>query len=122
MSNIQAMVNELQSIRGELKTLRLRGMTLRKKQKEIESDIASYLESKSQPGIKYKNIAIIKETKTYNKIKKKADQKYDMARLAEDFGIKDTDKFLEELDKVKKGSPEERSKLKLKTIKQKKGE
>jgi len=120
MSNIQAMVNELQGIRGELKALRARGMGLRKKQKGIENDIREYLDSKNQPGVKYKNIAIIKETKSYNKTKKKADQKTDIARLAEDYGIKDTEKFLEELDKVRKGSPEDRTKLKLKLIRQKK--
>lgn len=119
MSSIQGLVNELQSIRNELKTLRTRGVILRKKCKGIENDIDQYLTGKNQPGIKYKGLAIIRETKTSNKLKKKSDQTSDLIKLAEEYGIKDTGRFIDDINNTRKGSPEERTKLKFKKYKKK---
>jgi hypothetical protein len=117
--SIQSLVNELQSIRNELKTLRQKGMILRKKALGIEIEITKYLDAKEQPGLKYKGIAIVKEVKTTNRTKKKDEYKAELLRLADDYGIKDSDrdKFIDDINKSKKGSPQEKSSLKFKAYK-----
>ena len=60
--SIQAKVNELKSIQNELSILRKRSSTLRQKSKQIEQEIEDYLDAKDQPGLKYKGMAIIRET------------------------------------------------------------
>jgi transposase len=119
MSNIRALVSEIQSIRAELKSLREKGTALRKTEKDIQSQIDEYLDSKDQEGLKWKGMAITREKKTVNKPKKKADQKTDIMRLIEEYGIKDSTKFLEEFNNAKKGSPEEKQVLKFKKYKEK---
>lgn len=117
--SIQNLADELRSIRNELKLLRAKGQPLRKRASELEDQISDYLDSKGQPGMKYKGIAITKEIKSVPKIKKKDDQKTDMIRIAEDYGIRSPEKFIEEFNNAKKGSPQEKRKIKFKTYKDK---
>ena len=56
--SIQGKVNELNSIKNELKSLRQRGKSLRQRGKIIEQEIDDYLDSKDQPGLKYKGTAM----------------------------------------------------------------
>lgn len=120
--SIQGKVNELNSIKGELKSLRIRGAALRKRAKQIEDEIDEYLELKDQPGLKYKGTAIIREVATKRRIKKKDEQKSDAIYVLERHGINSPEKVLEELLESRRGSPTEHRKLKFKTIKKKKGE
>lgn len=113
---IQGKVNELNSIHSELKSLRIRGATLRKRAKEIENEIDEYLKIKDQPGLKYKGTAIIRETETTRRIKKKNEQRVDAIDLLERYGIENPEKVFEELMESRRGSPTEKSKIKFKKI------
>lgn len=114
------MVNELKSIQNELLSLRAKSTSLRQKAKEIETEIDNYLESKDQPGLKYKDTAIIREVKTTHRKKKKTEQESDVFDVLEKYNIHNPSQFLKDLSESKKGSPVETKKLKIKKIKKKK--
>ena len=118
--SIQGKVNELNSIKSELKSLRQRGAMLRKRAKEIEVEIDEYLDMKDQPGLKYKGTAIIRETTTKRPVKKKADAKADAIYILERYGIESPEKVFDEVMDARRGSPTEQRKLKFKKIKKKK--
>lgn len=120
--SIQGKVNELNSIKSELKSLRQRGTALRKRVKVIEDEIDEYLDSKDQPGLKYKGTAIIRETSTKRRTKKKADARADAIYVLERRGVESPEKLLDEIMEARRGSPTEQRKLKFKTIKKKKDE
>ncbi len=120
--SIQGKVNELNSIQNELKSLRIRGATLRKRAKIIEEEIDEYLDMKDQPGLKYKGSAIFRETATKRRIKKKIEQRSDAIDVLEKHGVDDPDKILDEIIEARRGSPTEHRKLKFKKIKNKKGQ
>jgi hypothetical protein len=120
--SIQGKVNELNSIQNELKSLRLSGVTLRKRAKQIEHEIGEYLDMKNQPGLKYKGTAIIRETSSKRRIKKKNEQISDALDVLEKYGVDNPEKILDEIVETRRGSPEEYTKLKFKKIKKKKGE
>lgn len=114
--SIQGQVNELKSIQNELTDMRKRGSALRKRVKQLETEIDAYLDAKDQPGLKYKGMAIIRETKPKHKPKKKVDQKADAIYVLEQHGVDDPEKVLEEVMEARRGSPTEHRKLKFKKI------
>jgi hypothetical protein len=120
--SIKGKVDELNSIKGELKSLRTRGAILRKRAKQIEDEIDEYLDLKDQPGLKYKGTAIVRDTTTKRRVKKKDEQKSDAIYVLERHGINSPEKVLQELIESRRGSPTEQRKLKFKKIKKKKGE
>lgn len=120
--SIQGKVNELNSIKNELKDLRMRGATLRKRAKQIEQEIDEYLDMKDQPGLKYKGTAIIREKATKRRVKKKDEQRSDAIYVLEKHGIDNPENVFDELMEARRGSPKEHSKLKFKKIKKKKGQ
>ena len=117
--SIHGQVNELKSIQNELAAMRKRGFVLRKRVKELEAEIDAYLDAKDQPGLKYKGMAIIRETKPKRKTKKKAEQKADAIYVLEQHGVSDPEKVLEELMEARRGSPTEQRKLKFKKYRKK---
>lgn len=117
--SIQGKVNELNSIQNELTALRKRSSNLRQRAKQIEQEIKDYLDAKDQPGLKYKGMAIIRETKPKHKTKKKSDQKADAMYVLEQNGIDDPERVLEEILTARKGSPTQYTKLKFKKYKNK---
>ena len=120
--SIQGKVNELNSIKSELKSLRQRGTALRKRAKVIEDEIEEYLDSKDQPGLKYKGTAIIRETATKRRTKKKADARADAIYVLERRGVESPEKLFDEIMEARRGSPTEQRKLKFKKINKKKDE
>ena len=114
--SIQGKVEEIKSIQTELKSIRIRGAILRKRMKQIEHEIDEYLDSKDQPGVKYKGTAITRETVTKRHVKKKKDAKEDAIYILEKHGIYNPEKVLAEIMDSRRGSPEEYTKLKFKKI------
>ena len=117
MSMIQHKVNELNSVKNELKKLRIRSSELRSISNQLEQEIDQYLESKDQPGLKYKGTAIIRETKTKRRLKNKEQQKADAITVISKYGIDTPEKVLEEIMESRRGSPEEHKKLIFKNYK-----
>jgi hypothetical protein len=118
--SIQGKVNELNSIKNELKSLRQRGAVLRKRTKVIEEEIEDYLDSKDQPGLKYKGTAIIRETGTSRPLKKKTEARSDAIYVLEQRGVESPEKVYDEMMDARRGSPTEKRKLKFKQIKKNK--
>lgn len=117
--SIQGKVDEINSIKKELKVIGQRGKLLRKRVKALEYEINEYLEMKDQPGMKYKGVAIIREEKTVRKPKKKNEQKMDAMYILENYGIENPEKVLEELLEARRGDPEETTKIQYKKEKKK---
>ena len=115
--SIQGKVNELNSIKSELKSLRERGTVLRKQAKIIEEEIDAYLDSKEQTGLKYKGTAIIREVETKRRVKKKDDARADAIGILNRRGVRSPEKVFDELMDARRGSPTEQRKLKFKKIK-----
>jgi hypothetical protein len=120
--SIQGKVNEFNSIKNELKSLRQQGSALRKRAQIIEKEIEEYLDAKDQPGLKYKGTAIIREIATKRRVKKKEDARLDVIGVLESKGVESPEKVYDEIMDARRGSPTEQRKLKFKKIKQKKDE
>ena len=114
---IQSKVNELNAIKNELKILGKRGKVLRKRLKVLEKEITDYLESKDQPGMKYKGLAIIKEVVTKRPAKNKKDTKNDIMDILYKNGVDNCEQVYKDLIDAKKGDPQETLKLKIKKYK-----
>lgn len=114
--SIQGKVNELNSIKKELKLLRDKGSALRKRLKQIEEEIDEYLDAKDQPGLKYKGVAIIRETKQKRRVKKKNEQREDAIDVLKRYGINRPEEVFDEIMEARRGSPVDQRKLTLKKI------
>lgn len=115
--SIQGKVNEINAIKQELKNLRERGSFLRKRVLELEKDIQEYLEEKDQQGLKYKGVAIIRETKSVCRNKKKIEQENDTITILKNYGVSNPKLAFEEISKAKKGTPTNKTKLKYRNYK-----
>ena len=114
--SIQAKVDELNSIKKELDFIRRKTAPLRKRSKELEDEICHYMNEKEQKGLKYKNMAIIKEQKTVHTKKKKEEKLRESMNILRSYGIHNPEMVLKELSETQKGSPLERDKLKIKPL------
>jgi hypothetical protein len=117
--SIQGKVNELNSIKSELKSLGQRGTMLRKHAKTIEDEIDKYLDSKEQSGLKYKGTAIMRETQIKRRTKNKAEARADAIYVLKNRGVESPEKTFDEIMEARRGSPTERTKLRFKKIKNK---
>lgn len=115
--SIKSAVAELEAIRSELKNLGLRRKALKEREKIIEHEIASYLKSKEQPGVKHQGMAIVLEEKEVASHKKAKDRDADAILVLERYNIPDAQKVLAELLDARKGDLKITEKLKVKKIK-----
>jgi hypothetical protein len=117
MSSITASVSELNNIHSELKRLRIQTRTLNSRKKIIEKEIADFLESRDQPGIKYQGIAIIAEEKEKHKMKGKKQREEDVKNYLRGLGVDDEAEAYKGLLHSMRGSPEHAVKLKIQRLK-----
>ena len=110
-------INELQSIKIAIAKNNKENASLRKRAKTIEQEIAEYLESKDQPGVKFQDTAIIVDKQSKWSYKSKKDTEEDSLRILEDSGVTNPKEVLDELKKARKGSETELKKIKIKKIK-----
>ena len=114
--SIKASVDELNHLNAEIKHNNMKNRLLRKRAKELETNISSYLRSKEQNGLKYNGKAIILEQKDKFSTKKKKDKQDDIKLLFRTLGISDPDYAYEKLQEAQKGSPMLQDKLTIKNI------
>jgi hypothetical protein len=107
-------VEELISLRQELVRNRKQGTKLRKRIKYLENELGSYLDSKDQPGLRYRNMAIIKEDKIKRKVKKKSLQHGDSIKFLQDQGISNPEMILGGILEARRGDPSSEFKFKYK--------
>ncbi len=117
MSLIQSYVNQLRELNIELKRVSKSASDIRKQIKVVEKNILEYLNEKDQPGVKYKDIAIVVENKTKRTGKSKKEKEEDSLRILEEYGISDAKNVLKQLQDAQKGEEVENKKIKIKQIK-----
>jgi len=115
--SIKGDVQELESIRNEIKTLNIRRKKLKEKEKIVEARIADYLKTKDTPGVKHQGIAVILEQKETSGPKKLKDRDTDALLVLERYGIKDTQKALADIIAARKGEKIIKEKLKVQKYK-----
>ncbi len=111
--SIKSDINELESIRAELKSLNLKRKKLKEKEKEAELRIAEYLKSKDTPGVKNNGVAVVLEEKEQPGPKKNKDRDLDAIVVLERHGISDPKKVLEEIMTARKGEKTIKPKVKV---------
>ena len=118
--SITPYVNELQNINKEIKRLSIETSKLRKRGKELESHIETFLKDKEQLGVKFGDIAIVMETKSKFTSKPRKDKEQDSIKVLEDYGIENPKEVLERLERAKKGEEFDKAIIKVQKIKPKK--
>lgn len=117
MSTIQSYVNQLRDLNIELKRVVKNASDIRKQIKVVEKNILEYLNEKDQPGVKYKDIAIVIENKPKRTGKSKKDKEEDSLRILEEYGISDAKDVLKKIQEAQRGEEVENKKIKIKQIK-----
>ena len=115
--SIKGYVDELNMLNEEIKRNNMRNRKLRARVKELESNIASYLESKEQTGVKYNGQAIVVEHKAKHLAKKKKDKEEDVINLLRTLGVEDVDYAYQKLQEAQRGETVEHTKLKVSKLK-----
>lgn len=115
--SISADIQTLNQINAEIKRTLSTLKHLRAQAKNTEANIIAYLKSKEQNGVKYQGKAIVLENKPKNTTKKKSEQEADSLDILEAYGVSDPRRVLDELSRVKKGSPHEIEVLKVRNLK-----
>jgi hypothetical protein len=114
---IQGKIDELNSIKIELKSLRVRSKHLRSVCSNLENEIDEYLEQKDQQGIKYKGTAITRQTSSKRSSKNKTDIRTDGIRVLEKNGVDNPEKVYDEMMEARLGEEKYLTKLKFTPIK-----
>ena len=117
MSSIKSYVDEIERINAEISRNCKRNRDLRLRAKELENNIADYLKSKEQAGLKYNGTAIIIESKAKRVAKKKKDKERDVIELLSSLGVSDTTEAYKKLIDVQRGEEVDIEKLSFKKIK-----
>ena len=115
--SIQTDINELNLIEEELARIRKQATQLRKQKEVIEQRVLHFLETKDQPGVKFRGKAIIADKRTSRSYKNSKKKTEDGVSILRQHGIHDADKVLEEIIEAMKGEKIEKEKLKIKKIK-----
>lgn len=109
---IQTYINELEQLKKEIKNNNIRNSMLRKRIKELEMNITSYLTEKGQPGLKYGNNAIILENKEKRLAKNKKEKETDIISLLNELGVQDPVKAYTKIQEAQKGMKIDHTKIK----------
>tara|TARA_A100000164_G_C21757933_1_gene700182 strand:- start:100 stop:471 length:372 start_codon:yes stop_codon:yes gene_type:complete len=115
-SFIKSLIDEINGIDKEIKTLKLRVKGLNSRRKTVEKQILEFLEQNEQPGVKYKNLAFYQETKARRKIKKKADKRNDCMNVLNSLGIQNSESAYRAIENAMRGNVREENALTIKKI------
>lgn len=115
-SFIKSLIDEINGIDKEIKTLKLRVKGLNSRRKTVEKQILEFLEQNEQPGVKYKNLAFYQETKARRKIKKKADKRNDCMNVLNSLGIQNSESAYRAIENAMRGYVREENALTIKKI------
>lgn len=119
-SEIKSYVSELEKIIEERKKIKLSDKKLKDRQTYLEKKIENYLDTKNQPGLKNKTIAITKEEKETHRRGKKKDKEEDALKFLRDQGVRNPEETLKNLLSKMKGDVEYKTILKIRKIKEEK--
>ena len=111
--SIQSSLDELESIKQEIKRNNAINKGLRDRCKVIESDVESYLVTNKREGVRYKGTRVVLEQSTSTKKKTKKDREEESKRLLRDMGVADADNAYDKLHKVQYRDEVETTKLRV---------
>jgi len=118
--SITGNINELQSIKQEIKRLSDKLRDLRKKKKSLEDDISKFIEEKEKPGIKYKGNQFLPQTKQMVDRKRSSKTKEeDAGRVLQKYGISEQNSqtLVKEILEAMRGPRTEETSLLIKKLK-----
>jgi hypothetical protein len=116
-SEIIAYVTELKELWVEIKKHSTELKRFRKRKDELEKKIEEFLVEKDQPGVKYRDVAVILEKNKYKRIPKKKEQKKtDCINVLTHYGISNAEKILSEIIETMKGDEVPKNSIRLKEI------
>jgi hypothetical protein len=101
--SIKSYLNELETIKLEIKNNNKRNKILKNRVKIIESNISDYLKCRDQNGLKYNGKTLLLENREKRKRKKEKDKKNDLLLLLKNLGINDTEKIYSKIIESQKG-------------------
>ena len=119
--SIKEQVNELNNLNMEIKRLREQIKTLSLRKSKVEDSICSYLKMNNDPGLKYKNTAIVMSKKTTRKRLKKNEIENVTSYVLNKYGMNNekTRFMVNELLESRRGEKVDSDKLIYKKIKKK---
>ena len=116
-SEIIGYVTELKELCVEIKKHATELKKFRKRKDELEKKIEAFLVEKDQPGVKYRDVAVILEKNKYKRIPKKKEQKkMDCINVLTHYGIGNAEKILSEIIETMKGDEVPKNSIRLKEI------
>lgn len=116
-SEIVAFVTELKELTVDIKRRSTEIAKLRKRKEELEKKITDFLIEKDQPGVKYRDVAVILEKNKYKRLpKKKAQKEEDAVNVLKHYGIGNAEKILAEMIETMKGDEVPKTGLRLKNV------
>lgn len=116
-SEIIGYVTELKELCVQIKKHSTELKKFRKRKDELEKKIEEFLVEKDQPGVKYRDVAVILEKNKYKRVPKKKEQKkMDCINVLTHYGIGNAEKILSEIIETMKGDEVPKNSIRLKEI------
>lgn len=116
MESVIGDVNELKELNLEITRLSKELKQLRVNRTEVEDRIIDFLRRTDQPGVKYKNIAVVQQERKFHKRPGKKEKFLVGATVLKGYGIDNPDEVLSKLLDAMRGSQYVKNKLRLKEI------
>lgn len=114
-SEIIAYVTELKALSDDIKIRNTELKKLRKRKDELEKKIEDFLIEKDQPGVKYRDVAVVIEKNHYKRVPKKKNQKEeDCINILKHYGIGNAEKICNEMFESLKGDEVPKNSIKIK--------
>ena len=115
-ADLQSKASEYIRIASEIKELNTKLLELRKKRKELDSEILKDLQDASVPGFKMNGIVFISDEKVKSTRKKKSEIERDLIEVLDKHEVKvDKKTLIEDLEKARKGEKTSVSALKIRS-------
>lgn len=114
MSDIAETMKELKDIVSAIKTMNSQIKELRERKKVLEEKVLSYLEDTNNPGIKYKELVVIKNESITHAKKKKKEREESIINILQQQGIQDPKKVYAEILASSLGEEKQTTKLRVK--------
>ena len=102
--SIQSDLHELDMLEAEIKNLQTQIYAFKKQKKVVEERVIQFLKNQETQGLKYKDKAILLETKNFRNKKSKSEKMNDISSVLKKHGIKNSEGLLEEILEVQRGN------------------
>lgn len=116
METVVGDVNELRELNLEIARLSKELKKLRASKVEAEDRIIDFLRRTDQPGVKYKNIAVVQQERKFHRRPGKKEKMLVGATILKGYGVNDPDEALKRLLDAMRGSEFVKHKLRIKEL------